>query len=32
MHKYGISNFSFEIIEECDYEILDEKEKYWIKN
>lgn len=30
MNKYGIDNFSFEIIEECNYEILDERERYWI--
>ena len=29
--KYGIDNFSFEIIEECNQKDLDEKEKYWIK-
>ena len=29
--KYGIENFSFEIIEECSVDELDEKEKYWIK-
>lgn len=28
--KYGIENFSFEILEECTYEELDDKEKYWI--
>ena len=28
--KYGISNFTFEVIEECDIKDLDEKEKYWI--
>ena len=28
--KYGISAFTFEIIEECDQEMLDEREKYWI--
>lgn len=28
--KYGIDNFSFEVIEECSYEELKEKEKYWI--
>lgn len=28
--KYGIENFLFEIIEECDSSILDEREKYWI--
>ena len=30
MKKYGIENFSFEIIEECEISLLDEKEKYWI--
>lgn len=30
MNKYGIKNFSFKIIEECDYEILDDRERYWI--
>lgn len=30
MNKYGYDNFSFKIIEKCDYEILDAKEKYWI--
>lgn len=29
--KYGIKNFSFEILEECTTQELDEKEKYWIK-
>lgn len=29
--KYGIKNFSFEIIEECSLEELDKKEIYWIK-
>ena len=29
--KYGIENFSFEIIEECSKENLDEREKYYIK-
>ena len=28
--KYGLENFSFEIIEECDLAIINEKEKYWI--
>ena len=31
MNKYGIENFKFEIIEECDKEKLNEKEIYWIK-
>ena len=31
MRKYGIDNFVFEIIEECDSELLDEREKYWIE-
>jgi group I intron endonuclease len=30
MRKYGLENFSFEIIEECPREKLNEKEKYWI--
>lgn len=29
--KYGLENFSFEIIEECSKEKLDEREQYWIK-
>ena len=29
--KYGIENFSFEVIEECAVTELDEKEKYWIQ-
>lgn len=29
--KYGIENFSFEIIELCSQEELNEKEKYWIE-
>lgn len=29
--KYGKENFSFEIIEECEVEQLDEKEIYWIE-
>lgn len=28
--KYGIDNFSFEIIEECNIELLNDKECYWI--
>jgi group I intron endonuclease len=30
MEKYGVENFSFEILEQCDKTQLDEKEKYWI--
>lgn len=30
INKYGIENFTFEIIELCNIEELDEKEKYWI--
>lgn len=30
IRKYGISNFSFEILEECDKSLLNEKEKFWI--
>lgn len=29
--KYGIENFSFQVIEECSINELNEKEKYWIK-
>ena len=29
--KYGIKNFSFEIIEECEVKELNDKEIYWIK-
>jgi len=29
--KYGIKNFTFEIIEECNIEELNEKEKFWIQ-
>lgn len=31
LRKYGIENFTFEIIEECLIEELDEKEKYYIE-
>lgn len=31
MRKYGFENFVFEIIEECEPELLDERERYWIK-
>ena len=27
---YGIDAFSFEVIEECEADVLDEREKYWI--
>ena len=30
IRKYGINNFSFEILEKCDESLLDEKEKFWI--
>ena len=29
-HKYGFENFSFEILEECDEEILNSREVYWM--
>lgn len=29
--KYGIENFTFEILEECDEELAKEREKYYIK-
>lgn len=31
IRKYGLENFSFEIIEECKIEELEEKEKYYIQ-
>ena len=31
INKYGIENFEFSILEECDFSLLDEKEIYWIK-
>ena len=30
MNEYGINNFSFEVIEECSREVLDERERHWI--
>lgn len=30
-NKYGKDNFEFSIIEECSFEEIDEREKYWIK-
>ena len=30
-NKYGIDSFEFNIIEECDEEMLPEREKYWIQ-
>ncbi len=30
MRKYGVENFSFEVLEECDVDKLDEREIYWI--
>lgn len=31
MRKYGVDNFVFDIIEECESHILNDREKYWIK-
>lgn len=31
IRKYGIENFSFEILEECNYQLLNEKEIYYIQ-
>lgn len=31
IRKYGIENFKFEILEECQKEKLDERERYWIQ-
>ena len=30
IRKYGLKNFSFEVLEECEIEQLNEKESYWI--
>lgn len=30
MRYYGLQNFSFSVLEECDRSELDEKEDYWI--
>lgn len=30
MRKYGLENFTIEVIEECDDDIVDDREKYWI--
>ena len=29
MIAFGVENFSFEVIEECPREVLDEREDYW---
>jgi len=31
MQKEGVWNFSFELLEECPKELLNEKEKFWIE-
>ena len=31
IHKYGVENFSFEVLEECSIDDLDKEEEYWIK-
>lgn len=31
IRKYGIEQFSFEVLEECDYKLLNEKEMYYIQ-
>lgn len=31
LFKYGQENFTFEVIEECPQELLNEREQYWIK-
>lgn len=31
MHKYGIVDFMFKVLEECNYEDRYEREKYWIE-
>ena len=29
MYKLGVENFSFEIIEECSRDMLNEREQFW---
>jgi hypothetical protein len=29
MQEIGVENFTFEVIEECDRSLLDEREDYW---
>ena len=31
MRKYGVENFTFEIIENCEISLLDAQEQYWVK-
>lgn len=31
LNKYGIENHSFDILEECEFNVLNEREIYWIK-
>lgn len=31
MQEYGLNKFSFELIEKCDRDLLNEKEKYYIE-
>ena len=31
VNKYGIENFKFEILEECDKEFLNSQENYWVQ-
>ena len=31
MRKYGLENFTFEVLEECDAAALNERELYWIR-
>ena len=30
MNKYGVNNFTFEVVEQCDADTLEEREKEWI--
>lgn len=30
--KYGIENFTFEVVEECNRDELNDKERYWINH
>ena len=32
MNKYGVEHFHVELVEECDENILSDREKFWIEN
>jgi group I intron endonuclease len=32
MRKYGVDQFTFEVIEECEVEVVDDRERHWISH